>query len=673
MQGCFITGTDTDAGKTLVTSGLLRGLLMQGMDSIAVKPIQTGCSFINGSLVPPDVQCYSDAVKGLEANDNPHACIYSFEPACSPHKAASAAGVELDLELITRNVRDISNSGRYPLVEGAGGVFVPLGKGKTMLDLMKRLGLPVILVASNKLGMINHTLLSIRALRDEGLDVLCVVVNNTTPPQDSEEADLRADNLRAVREYGSVLVGAEIPFLESHSDGTFSWDSLDIALSPVVSQLLGLSARCKTDKSHRLQFDREHIWHPYTSATDPLPVYDAANASGCEVTLSDGRKLVDGMSSWWCAIHGYNHPALNEAARGQLAKMSHFMFGGMTHEPAVALAERLIEITPNSLQHVFFADSGSVSVEVAMKMALQYWQTKGELTRTRFVTVRGGYHGDTTGAMSVCDPVGGMHHLFTDMLPKQIFAERPSCRFDEPFTAESLEDIVSKIRQHENEIAAVILEPIVQGAGGMWFYHPEYLRALRSICDAHGILLILDEIATGFGRTGKLFACEWAGIEPDIMCIGKALTGGYMTMAATLASTEVAHGISSDGGVLMHGPTFMANPLACAVANANLEILRTREWESQVKAVHGWLNDGLQPCRELNGVTDIRVLGAIGIVQVDQCVNIARLQRFFVENGVWIRPFRNLIYVMPPYAISHEQIERLTNSIHKAVCHGEYV
>ncbi|NLV24105.1 MAG: adenosylmethionine--8-amino-7-oxononanoate transaminase [Deltaproteobacteria bacterium] len=408
-----------------------------------------------------------------------------------------------------------------------------------------------------------------------------------------------------------------------------------------------------------LEFDRAHLWHPYTSALKPLRAYPIAGAAGVRLRLADGRELIDGMSSWWCAIHGYNQPALNAALEKQLGNMAHVMFGGITHEPAVTLAKRLLDIVPRSLRHIFFCDSGSVSVEVAIKMALQYWQAAGRPRKKRLLTVRGGYHGDTFAAMSVCDPVTGMHHLFRGVLPKQLFAERPSCRFDAPFDPACLDDFRRLIVKHEGEVAAVILEPVVQGAGGMWFYHPAYLSGVRELCDCHQVLLILDEIATGFGRTGKLFACEWAGISPDILCLGKALTGGYLTLAATLATSKVAEGISSAGGVFMHGPTFMANPLACAAANANIDLLLCEDWPVKIRRIEEGLKAGLEPARSLAGVADVRGLGAIGVVEMKEAVDVEPFQAFCVDHGVWIRPFGRLVYLMPPYIIGGDDLGRL--------------
>ena len=419
----------------------------------------------------------------------------------------------------------------------------------------------------------------------------------------------------------------------------------------------------KNDIDNLIQFDRDHIWHPYTSMSEPLAAYPVVAANGVEIELADGRKLIDGMSSWWCAIHGYNHPAINQAVKDQLDKMSHVMFGGITHQPAVNLAKKLLDITPKSLQHVFLADSGSVSVEVAIKMALQYFQTQGPTTKTSLLTVRGGYHGDTIGCMSVCDPVTGMHHLFTDILPKQIFAERPSCRFDQPYDPDSIDNLAGLLKDNASGIAAVIIEPVVQGAGGMWFYHPQYLSELRELCNRHNVLLIFDEIATGFGRTGKMFACQWSDIAPDIMTVGKAVTGGYMTLAAALATEKVAVGISDNGGVFMHGPTFMANPLACAAASASLDLLAAGNWKQQVSDIQTNLKSLLENCRSSNKVADVRVLGAIGVVEMKEPVDVAAIQKFFVDNGVWIRPFGKLIYLMPPYITKFEQLQQLCSTI----------
>jgi adenosylmethionine-8-amino-7-oxononanoate aminotransferase len=429
-----------------------------------------------------------------------------------------------------------------------------------------------------------------------------------------------------------------------------------------------------------LGYDRDHIWHPYTSMTQPLPTYPVTAAQGVTITLADDTELIDGMSSWWAAIHGYNHPVLNAAIEKQLKSMSHVMFGGLTHLPAVTLAKKLVDITAEPLQHVFFADSGSVSVEVAIKMALQYWYAQGKTAKQRLLTVRNGYHGDTFGTMAVCDPINGMHHMFSGVLPQHLFAPAPECRgYLQPehaqfgkTQAENLHPEISKfeelIKLHHDEIAAVILEPIVQGAGGMRFYCPQYLTQVREYCDKYNVLLILDEIATGFGRTGTLFAYEQADICPDILCIGKALTGGYMTLAATLTNSKVVQGISSDGsGVLMHGPTFMGNPLACSVANASIELLLESDWQKQVHAIEKQLKKELSVCNILPAVNEVRVKGAIGVVELHEPVNMQWMQNRFVESGVWIRPFNNLVYIMPPYIIKPDELSKLTTAIYNVI------
>jgi adenosylmethionine-8-amino-7-oxononanoate aminotransferase len=410
--------------------------------------------------------------------------------------------------------------------------------------------------------------------------------------------------------------------------------------------------------------DRRHVWHPYgpmPARASPLPV---VSAHGVRLRLADGRELVDGMASWWCAIHGYRQPAIDAAMQEQLGRMAHVMFGGLTHEGAVRLAQRLVEITPAGLEHVFFADSGSVSVEVAIKMCLQFWQARGRPERRRLLTVRGGYHGDTFGAMAVCDPVGGMHRLFTGALPEHVFAERPPDGFAAELDPGWAAHVAALTARHEGELAAVIVEPVVQGAGGMRFHSPACVRLLRELCDRHGLLLVLDEIATGFGRTGALFASEHAGVAPDVMCIGKALTGGYLTLAATLCTTRVAETISAgEGGALMHGPTYMANPLACAAALASTSLLADGAWRADVARIERGLAAGLEPARELDGVADVRVLGAIGVVELRGGVDVPAATRAAAQEGVWLRPFRNLVYAMPPYVTGDEDVARIARAV----------
>ncbi|OXX51515.1 adenosylmethionine--8-amino-7-oxononanoate transaminase [Vibrio sp. V12_P9A6T4] len=412
-----------------------------------------------------------------------------------------------------------------------------------------------------------------------------------------------------------------------------------------------------------LLFDRQHIWHPYTSTLTPLTCYPVTHAQGVHLYLEDGRRLIDGMSSWWATIHGYNHPHLNYAAHQQIDKMSHVMFGGITHQPAITLCKKLLALAPSNLEHVFLADSGSVAVEVSLKMALQYWHAKGQ-PRAKFLTLRHGYHGDTFAAMSVTDPDNSMHSLYKGFLPQHIFADSPTCGFWDEWDERDLDDFRDKIMHSHQELAAVILEPIVQGAGGMRIYHPQFLKGVRALCDQYGLLLIADEIATGFGRTGKLFACEHANIAPDILCVGKALTGGYMTLSATLATKQVADTVcAGEAGCFMHGPTFMANPLACAVACASLELIEQGDWQQQTKRIEAQFAHLLPMLNRFEMVKETRWLGAIGVIETHRPVNMEVIQALFVEQGVWIRPFGCLIYVMPPFISQVDDIEKLINAV----------
>jgi adenosylmethionine---8-amino-7-oxononanoate aminotransferase len=417
-----------------------------------------------------------------------------------------------------------------------------------------------------------------------------------------------------------------------------------------------------------LDCDRQHVWHPYAAMPNQFPVFPVASAQGVHIQLMDGRSLIDGISSWWTCIHGYNHPRLNKAAHAQIDRMSHMMFGGLTHQPAVDLTMKLIALTPVALQQVFFCDSGSVAVEVAMKMAVQYWYNRGLPQKQGFLTLRNGYHGDTFAAMSVCDPVNGMHHLFRNILTEQYFAEAPQVKFDDDWREQDIESFAALLAEHHDRLAAAIFEPVVQNAGGMRFYHPEYVRQAKALCEKYDVLLILDEIATGFGRTGKMFACEYAEICPDILCVGKALSGGFVSLAATLTTREISASFAAgEAGVFMHGPTFMANPLACAVSLENLALLESYDWQATVRSIETQLRAELEPCRSLAAVKDVRVLGAIGVVELHDPVDMRVIQPRIVEEGVWLRPFGRLIYTMPPYIIQPSELRAITSAIYKIV------
>ena len=688
-----ITGTDTDAGKTFVTAGLARAALKLGRRVLLLKPVQTGVTPESGGRAPqaPDVAVYLRAAPGADAR-----ALALFTDPCSPHLAARREGRSLDAAALAGRVWSAIADANADLVliEGAGGLLTPLNDRETLADLFAALRFPLLLVTGNKLGAVNHALLSLEATKARGLAVLGTVMSAPQPAADELGALIRDDNASIIAGIGGAPCLADLPWLPDFPAPEAA-DRLAALLTPVLSALAAASeagrhetraggenhlpragAGAAAPDSHAtdaltpeslLAFDREHIWHPYTSALHPLTAREAVATQGTRIRLRDGRELVDGMASWWCAVHGYRHPYLMKALREQAARMPHVMFGGLTHEPAVRLAGQLVQAAPPGLERVFFSDSGSVAVEVAVKMAVQYHQALGNPRRRRLVALRGAYHGDTIGAMSLCDPETGMHRLFTGVLPEQLFAPRPECRFDRPYDPAPALALENLLREHGEDIAALVLEPVVQGAGGMWMYHPDYLARARELCDACGCLLVADEIATGFGRTGRYFACEHAGVTPDILCVGKALTGGVMGFAATLATNRVALGISEAGGVFMHGPTFMGNPLACAVASASLDLLADGGWRADVARIEAGLRAGLEPCRDLPGVADVRVLGAVGVLEMKAPVNVEAAQDYFVnKRGVWIRPFGRLIYVMPPYISSDDDIALLTSAMRGA-------
>lgn len=686
-NGIFVTGTDTDIGKTIITAALYRNGFESGRNIVYIKAIQTGTSD-----VAPDVQTCFDAVNDLPG-DKKILSLECFKIPCSPHLAAKIEGKRIAVEKIVEQIQGYQNQGYFVIVEGAGGIFVPLNDSETTLDLIQSLRLPVLLVFENRVGCINHVMLSVRELQRNDIPILGLVSNSI---QSEPNPMVQADNIEMLGGLSGLSVLAalpRLPDLNSRESGP-RLDAWKFAANKIQSVWKEINIQESNSQknnqeehkaplyhSNRLdeitRFDREHLWHPYTSIADPHPVVAVSSAKNCTIYTEDGKELTDGMASWWAAIHGYNHPTLNEAVRSQLARMSHVMFGGMTHHGAVELGRKILDLTPANLDCVFFADSGSVSVEVALKMSLQYHQARGKIDKIRFMTFRGGYHGDTLGAMSVCDPINGMHSLFQGVLSKQIFLDRPTVPFDKIPCGDHFEREIGIIRsafeKHAKETAAFILEPIIQGAGGMYFYHPEYLRRIRQFCNEYDVLFVADEIATGFGRSGKMFAVEWAGVEPDILCIGKALSGGYMTLAATLASRVVAEGISANGNVFMHGPTFMANPLACAVAGASLDLLNSGNWQGDVKRIESRLKTGLESCRNREGIADVRVLGAIGVIETINPVNTRRLQEFFVRKGVWIRPFNRLIYLMPPYCVSDGELDKLTEAVRDAVEQKEFL
>lgn len=673
-----IAGTGTDVGKTVATASLLRNFRLAGLSAQAIKPLQTGVDpgYENISS-ESDSAIYCQAVADLPDITviAPAATLMTFPMPASPHLAASDFGTKIDLASIAEKIHDHvarlkrgNNKDTIIILECAGGLLVPLNRHEFMIDLLAMLAVPVILVGNNCLGCLNHFLLSMEALSSRGLKLAGIVMHNL-PGQDiriqKDNLDFLTGKIQSEKQekFLPTVPVIEMPHLNLTDHG--SWQILAERMKPftsLVQTVFDIDASAD-------YIDRDHksVWHPYSSTTNLPRLELACRSHKNKIVLANGNELIDGMSSWWSAIHGYNHPELLAAMHNQSVQMPHVMFGGLTHIPAISLAERLLTKMPAGLERIFFADSGSVAVEVAMKMALQYQMGIGEKQRNKFLTVRGGYHGDTIGAMSVCDPDTGMHSLFTGILAKQLFLPRPECRFGTKFELSDLDSAIGMLDRHGENIAAMIMEPIVQGAGGMWFYHQDYLKGLKKLCEQKGILLIFDEIATGFGRTGKFFAAEWAGICPDILCCGKALTGGLLTLAATACTGKVAEGICKGGQAFMHGPTFMANALACAVACASLDIMDKNQWQGQVADLESWLKTGLEPCRNLKGVRDVRILGGIGVVEMSNPVKLDKMQAFFVKHGVWIRPFGHLIYLMPPYITPQEDIIRLCEVVKESV------
>ncbi len=687
MKGLFITGTGTDVGKSVVTAALARifwtlnGVNSQGC--LTLKAVQTGAV--------ADAALYANALCNLPHAEIPPTLnprtLHHFALAASPHLAAASQGKKLSVrELHQEIIACATEISPIPiLIEGSGGVAVPLNATETTLDLMQALNLPLVVVMHNTLGTLNHTILTIDALQQRGLQIAALVC---TEHEKNTDERIKQDNIHFLHQYYPHIPLYNLPYMENISQECThkqahaqKWEMAAQVLTPLVQQYVTDWEESQSLKNTHtlaesvLAWDKNHLWHPYTSATKPLPVFEVSHTKGAYIYLRHKQApLIDGMSSWWCAVHGYGHKELVQAAQKQVLRMSHVMFGGLTHKPAVEAAQKLLALLPQGFSRLFWADSGSVAVEVALKMALQYQQACGEKQRTLFLSPRGGYYGDTLGAMSVCDPINGMHTLFNHVLPQHIFIPRPQCAFDgtqnNTFDPICLAPLDEAFRTHGDRLAALILEPIVQGAGGMWFYDPRYIQHARKLCTEHKVLLIFDEIATGFGRTGKMFAAEWANVSADICSVGKALTGGFMSLAATVCTEDVALGICAQEHVFMHGPTFMGNALACAVASASMDIFAQSPWQENVLRIEQALKQGLATCASLPGVVNVRVLGAIGVVEMQESVNVAALQEFFVQNNVWIRPFNRLIYVMPPYIVSDADIEHLTSVITKAIALG---
>ncbi len=657
----FICGTGTDVGKSVVCAGLLRNI----PSGRAVKIVQTGEELF-------DQNCYARAcTRGRSAT------LRHFRLPASPHLAARRENQPIDLVSLAREIQSEALKADVTLLEGSGGLMTPLSPTETFLDFMAALGYPVILVIGNVLGAINHALLSLGALKQAELSVAGLIFTHPDAGY-AESHPVSIDNMDIIAKLGRAdILGVvpHIPALSPEGNREDAWAMVAAHLENAARRLTVSGREPKPLPETVSAFDREHLWHPYCPAPGMgEPAWPVEKNSGNYIHLKNGRKLLDGMSSWWCAIHGYGRPELIAALHRQARDMPHVMFGGLTHEPAIELGRSLLNILPPGLEKIFLVDSGSTAVEVALKMAVQHWHGRGFPQKIQMISHSGGYHGDTLGAMSVGDPVNGMHARFNGFVPEQIFVPRPAAPFHAPFDENSLNALAEAAEKHHRECAAVIIEPIIQGAGGMWMYHPDYLKGLKEICRRFDLLLIYDEIATGFGRTGKMFATEWAGAVPDILCLGKALTGGTVTLAATVCTAHVAEGISRNAAPLMHGPTFMGNPLACRVALASLALLQASDWAGRVRAIQQALEDGLAGCRAMTGVHDVRVLGALGVVEMSRPVNVPRLSTYCANNhDVWLRPFNNLIYTMPPYTVTADECVRLSRAVSLAVEEAEWV
>lgn len=676
MRGVWIIGTDTEIGKTAAAAALLEALALEDESPFYVKPVQTGV--MPGKEAPDLAACRSSGAPG--------ASLAMLAAAASPELAARLEGRRLSAAELLEAWRRTVPEDAFVVAEGAGGLLAPLNDEETTLDLVQRTGLPVLLVVGNKLGCLSHAALTLSALEGAGVRAAGILLNRARPeseldPGAGDDAENQRrflkDNARAIRRLGDAHDAPLLADIAWQPGGRIPAQALREAARSLIACLDQDAETRRPMLKRALDFDRRHLWHPYAPAVNPPPVEFALSAHGRTIVTAEHGPLIDGTSSWWCAPYGFGVPALAAALSRQAQRMAHVMFGGFTHAPAVEAGERLRALLPAPLSHYFFSDSGSVAIEVAQKMALQYWQAKGSPEKRRFLAPLGGYHGDTEGAMSVSDPQG-MHARYRGALREHVFIERPASRFGEPFEPACLAPFERALREHEGELAGVILEPILQAAGGMHFYHPEYLRAVRRRCDEAGLLLIADEIATGFGRTGRTFACEHAGVVPDVMCLGKALTGGMLGLAVTAASEEVAAAVSGDasggasGGAFIHGPTFMANPVACAAAAASLALYQSRDWCACVREMEAALRAGLEPLRGAPGVADVRALGAVGVVECDRAVKSAELSRFFVSQGVWIRPFGRLIYLMPAYTTTEEELERLLGAVRRAVLEARF-